>query len=251
MWAILLVFKYVPNKSVSPVKSDSKLSYSFVKSKNYLLSTFIYVFAAFSQYWYKSILALWLRLDRNKQGLSWDSELSPGIMNGFSGFFLLFFPILFTSRIQNKFGLRGGFVFLAFLLVLPMCIISYGYFLTDIWLMVFLILNNGLINAFITILMSYISIAVSNSVHGNVAGAAIGLAQAFSALGRAIGNGAGSNSFGYLQSEDFGFPFDFHFTFFFTAAVLLVMAGIVKFMLDDNIEKRKVSQVEIPLIKKE
>ena len=245
------MYKYVPDRPVSPDKSESVRGYSFVRSKSYLLSTSIYVCAAFAQYWYKAILALWVRLDRSKGGLGWDSELNPGLMNGLSGVFLLFFPMLFTSRIQVKFGLRGGFVLLAFLHVVPLCIISYGYYLTDIWLMVFLILNNGLVNAFTTVLMSYSSIAISNSVHGSVAGAAIGMAQAFSALGRAIGNGAGSNSFGYLQSKDFGFPFDFHLTYFFTALVMLAMGGIMRFMLDEGIEKRKVSQVEIPLIKKE
>lgn len=206
---------------------------------------------ALSQYWYKSILALWLRLDQTNQGLGWDTEFTPGLMNALSGFILLFFPIIFTSRIQNKFGVRGGLIFLAFLHVIPLTCISYGYLISDSWLMIFLVVMNGLLNALTTVLLSFISICVSNSVTGTVAGAAIGLAQAFSALGRGVGNWTGAILFGYLVEENFGFPFDFHLTFFLVIFIVLSVAGITKVFFDESIEKRKTNKVEIPLIKKE
>jgi hypothetical protein len=113
-----------------------------------------------------------------------------------------------------------------------------------------LVVMNGLAVALVTIMVSIISIAVSNSVLSNVAGTAIGITQAVVAFSRAFGNGGSALMFGSLQTAEFGFPFDFHLLFAGNCLVLAVVVVMINCLLDENIEKRKKQEVEIPLLTK-
>lgn len=171
-------------------------------------------------------------------------------MNCFSGFIVMLLPLMFTDRIERRFGIRYSCILVSCLTVLPLSIISYGYALSGFWLMTFLIVFNGLCVAFTTVLVSIISIAVSNTVASDVAGIAIGLTQAFVNLSRGIGNGGTAILFGYLQNKTLGLPFDFHILFFCIIAVLIIVCCLLRFTLDDTIEKRKKTSTELPLIDK-
>ena len=242
-----MVINNIPASSV-PTSTKSVDYSKFLKSKYYLLSTLTFFCIGFSQFSYRSLLALWLNLDKEDDGIGWKTELMPGIMSCLSGLIVMLLPLMLTDKIERRLGIRYGCLLVACLAALPLGIISYGYLLTGFWLFLFLIVCNGLCVAFTTISISIISIGVSNSVTSDMAGIAIGLTQAAVSLSRGLGNGTTAMLFGYLQNKTSGSVFDFHILFFGLICVLLLASCLLKFSLDDTIEKRKKNSTELPLL---
>ena len=248
--SIILVVLYVPYKRPEPSSASEKLT--LLSNKNYLISVGIFCVLALVQFGYRILMALFLKLDPSMQGIGWDSERKPGAMNGLSGFIIMLFPLYFSSTLSEKLGIKKTLLALTVTMIPTIFTISWTYLINNNYATFsVLVLLNGICLTSSTVFVSFISIAISNSVSSNLAGSAMGISQAVVALMRALSTVSTAWLFSWsIDSALNFFPFDIHFCFFMLIFILIVDFILIKFTLDETVEKRKVKQNEVKLLEK-
>ena len=127
------------------------------------------------------------------------------------------------------------------LILIPLFVFSsYLNHFTGVEFWVLIIVNHGLIMALFTSYISLISIEISNSVSDDIVGSANGLAQGIVSLFSALGSFIIGGIYGWTLKSKIGFPFDYHFAFFFLDFILVCNI----FMTTLSMSKEKVQKYE-------
>lgn len=231
------------------VPSEDKGKFEFLVSKDYLSSTLILFLSIFSQYTFRTLISLWVKLDESKCGMGWNDPTNPGRMNMTSGVISMILPLVLTNVLKQKFGIRTTCMLLCVWIIVPNSTISYTLKLPDELEWTLLVAFNGLTIAFFTIFLSIVSIAVSNAVDSSVAGTAIGVSQSVVAGSRALSTAGTALLFGYLQRFDLEFPFDSHFLFLLNDGILCITMIAAWLLLGRSVENRIKTTKEESLLK--
>jgi MFS family permease len=221
-----------------------------VKNKNYIISVSIFCMIAVVQFSYRLLMSLWVKASRDIGGLGWQIEEYPGYMNSGSGVFIALFPFFLTPYLSHKYGVKKSCLITIFFMIPVVFLISWCYLLYGIPMWICLILLNGLSNALSTVFINFISIAVSNSVSPNITGAALGICQSVTALCRSVATGTTGVLYGSNQGWGLSFPLDSHFMFILIDIILIINFIFILTNMKPELEKRKITDEEIPLINK-
>ena len=236
--ALIMVYKYVPNKKSSNKSKVSTLS--LLKNCDYLLALLIFGLVAFVQFGFRMVMALWIKLSPNSQGLGWTSEADVGYVNSMGGVILIFFPLFGTPYLTKAFGIRQTCM-IVILLMVPITLIMPQLWVTHgVLLWTLLAFQIGCFISFTTVFTSVISIAITNSVSSDLVGRAMGLCQSFVALFRALANFVIGYLFGISISWDLAYPLDTHFLFYLCGGILGIAYCMTKYGFDKGIEQRKI-----------
>jgi MFS family permease len=239
---------YIPYKKPEPSSHKEKIS--LIYNKNYLICLVAFALTATVQFGQRILIALWIKTDRSDLGLGWETESNGGYMNSLSGLFIAGMPLVLSPYLSRTLGVKKTCMAILAGIIPAVISISWGYKLYGAPLWIFIVCMNGITISFMSIFISFISIAVSNSVPSNIAGAAMGICQSVGALGRTIANVGTATILVWSIESGLSFPFDTHFTFFLFGFLILLNIIGIKLFINDSVEKRKTKEIEMPLIEK-
>ena len=244
-----MVIVYIPHRpSEHTASSESK---SLLRNKNYLLSVGFFFMLALVQFGYRILIALWVKVDTDHEGLGWSDITYSGYMNGASGVIVTLFPLLCTPLLSTKLGIRKTCLVLTAAMIPIILAVPWTYELDGIALWVILILLNGFCVAFSTVFISFISMAISNSVSADIVGAAMGTSQSIIAIARAVSSAGFAALFGWSLGWDLYSLFISHFRFIVLALILIINFGLILTHFDKSLEKRQKKAEEIPMLEQE
>lgn len=215
-------------------------TFSFICKKKYKSSVLVLFLCIFVQYSYRTLVALWIRLDYSKGGVGWDSVMKTGMLNCSSGVICMVLPLVLTDTFKNRFGIKKSCILLSVLIMIPNSFVALARMIEGVWVWTLLIFCNGFCVAICTIYLSIISIAVTNSVHESVAGAAIGLSQSIVSVSRALSSSGTAVLFGFLKENQQSYQVDVSLLFYINDLICLLTIGTVYLFIGHKSEKRKV-----------
>ena len=244
----MMTLCFLPNKPSE--HSATSRTASLCSNRDYLISVVAFGIITFAGFGYKIVMILWVKLDKDRGGLGWDSELNGAYVSAATGVIVILFSFFAAPRFSKSLGIKKTLALLVSGMIPVLLVISWTYLLNGAMLWVSLIIFHSMQCAFTSMFGSFISVAIANSVTSDITGAAVGFSQSTASLTRAIASLAGAWIFGWSLGWDLFFPFDSHFAFIFIAAVIVVDLVIILQYFNPSIEKRVMKNEEVPLLEK-
>ena len=150
---ILVVFA-VPTKARAA--NPTKNNFGFLRPVEYLGSILVLFLCIFVQYEFRTLISLWLKLDKSKGGMGWDITQKPGLMSMTSGFISMILPLLLTNTLKQKLGIRMACLLLSCLIIIPNTLVPFSVNLPKGAVWACLVICQGLFIALCTIFLSII-----------------------------------------------------------------------------------------------
>ena len=208
-------------------------------NKKYLVCVLVFAIHAFTQFSYRALMPLWVKLEEQQGGLGWEREKDVGLMNSLSGFIVVVLPLALTSKLAKKFGVYKSLILIEIvlspLMVLPLVAGSFDGLL--LWTVI--VVTNGLNICFSIIFISFVSIAISNCVDLSVIGLGIGFAQTIVSVLRSVSAFVSAAGFGWVLTWDLDFRVKNYLMFGSNSLLLVLNSLVIYFCLDASIDFRR------------
>jgi MFS family permease len=174
---------------------------------------------------FSEVFTIWLWTPLQNKGLGLE-PYQIGILNMVLGVIIFFTQLWIAPFLNNKMGIKGAFIFTAFLSVPPCFLVVELYrFGTSFRWLVWILL--GILYAwriaFIEICFTSVMMMINNSVDPSGLGSVNGIAQSMVAFTRTIGPALGSSLFAFSISMNISMIFDVHFVFFLCGLLTLLL----------------------------
>lgn len=221
------------------------------KDRVIVTSCILYASLGFTFIMFEECWVLWILMDNKAGGLSFTSA-KIGLAQAICGVYEVLFALLISSKIVNKFGLRGTFRLLLCVAAATFLVMPNVSYLSPEYPFFASILSSEVARTLVcwTALMicffvyvstsqltfTAVQLCINNSAESERKGAANGLGQTLVAFARTFGPAISGVVLAFTASSGLPFPFDYRFVFICIAVCCLALAGM-SFLLPSSIEE--------------
>lgn len=205
-----------------------------------VLSILLYAGVAFVQLGFEEVFAFWAIRPVKQGGIAF-STLQIGTAQALSGISMLVMQIFAYVPMDRAFGTQNTLTIAMILLVPPFVAVSFASLVAASKALLWTLLSFVMFGkaGFGTIGFAAVNLLVSNAAGSETVGAVNGLSASVAAAARVLAPIVVGSIFAATANSTIGFPIDYHFAFFFLAAVSILIALGSHYTLPDSINRRK------------
>jgi MFS family permease len=208
--------------------------------RDVVISILLYSAVAFVALGFDEVFAFWAIRPTSQGGVGF-STLQIGTAHAISGVGMLAMHIIAYVPLDRALGTQNTLTLSMAVSVPVFMLVSFASITADskvgLWFFIgFVMMAKA---GFGTIAFAAINILVSNAAGSETVGAVNGLSASTAAIGRVAAPVIVGSIFAVTANSSAGFPFDYHFVFFFIAALACIIAVMSHFALPETINRRK------------
>lgn len=235
-----------PNTNNRPLTFKGALKKLFkdflvaMRDKNVFITIFLYALLSFNWLCFDEVFSFWSIRNISDGGIDF-STLNIGVAQSISGVGMILIQMFIYVPMDKKFGSLKMFI-MSSLLLFPVFLYTpylnlVAHNRVALWfcISIIMIFKSGLGTSG----MAAINLLINNSATSQVVGSVNGMSASVASLSRIVAPVVGGSLYAWTNSNNLGFPLDFHLPFFMMATITLIISSISLVLNSDVNTRRK------------